>query len=127
MPVEINISDEGTKYLNTPARDQLRVAVESYSGDLLKEASRLEATAKTTAGNPEITSSMVRDADLLLRRAYRRPKKKSLVIVQIVAAVTGFLTGLLTDLALKDPGWMIAFVVVLSVALTTTIFLVLKD
>ena len=71
----MDISDEDTKYLNDPAKTELRTCVQSYLGELLREANRLEAGERTTSGDPEITSSMVKDAAILLKREYKKPRK----------------------------------------------------
>jgi len=123
------VPDEDMTYLNQPAVAELQSSIERYCDELLKEASRLEATAKTTQGDPEITSSMIRDATLLLRRGYRRPKKKLwLIIAQVVAPVTGVVAGLLADMELlKEPLLLVAFVVFLSIASTSTVLVVVKE
>ncbi len=112
MPLQISIPDDDTKYLNQPAKAELETSVRKFSDELLREASRLEAAGNTTGGSPEITSSMIKDATLLLRRGYRKPKKVWwLVAAQVAAVVTTFITGLLADLdKLKDPRLMIAFI-----------------
>jgi hypothetical protein len=129
MPLQITIPDDEIKYLNPPAITELEVSVRKFSDELLQESSRLEAASKTTNGNPEITSSMVKDATLLLRRGYRKPKKSWwLVVVQIVAVATTFVTGILADFdKLKEPNSMIAFIVFLSIAITTTVLVLFKE
>jgi len=129
MPLQIVVPDEDITYLNEPAVTELQSSIERYCDELLEEASRLEAASKTTRGDPEITSSMIRDATLLLRRGYRRPRKKPwLVVVQVVAPVTGVVTGLLADMELlKEPPILIAFVVFLSIAITATVLVVVKE
>jgi hypothetical protein len=129
MPVEILIPDEATKYLNGPAVIELQSLMKRYSDDLLAESSRLEATTKTSAGSPEITSSMIKDADLLLRRGYRRPKKKWYqILTQVCAPLFGVITGLLgTKENIKDPGMMIWFIICLIITILSTVITVVKD
>lgn len=129
MPLELKIPDMASKYLNRQAESHYKKAVEGYAEDLLKEASRLEATAKSGTGDPEITSTMVKDADLLLRRGWVRPAKKPyLILAQIIATIGGFLTGLLADMdKLKDVVTLVVFVVLLTVTITATVVAVLKD
>lgn len=129
MPVNMSIPDGTTTHLNHQALAEYQKAVARYSEDLLSEAGRLEATSHTSAGNPEITSSMVRDADLLMRRGYLRPRKSRLLILaQVVSTVFGFLTGLLADSQqLQSVGSLFRFVLVLTVTITTTVIVVLKD
>ena len=129
MALEVKIPEESAKYLNERATGEFRGAVERYSSDLLREASRLEATAKSTGGDPEITSTMVKDADILLRRGYARPAKNPLLIAsQLLATVGGFITGLLADTdKLKDATTLIVFVVLLTVTITATVVALVKD
>jgi hypothetical protein len=129
MPVQIELPDESLTHLNQQAQEECRRAVDRYAQDLLREAGRLEATGRTAAGNPEITSSMVKDADLLMRRGYaRRPKGVVMTIAQVMAPVSGAITGLLADMQkLRDPGTLILFVFLLAFTITTTAVVVLKD
>lgn len=114
--------------MNGPAQTAFATAVSRYSADLLAEASRLEA-ATNTSGTAELTSTMVQDADLLLRRGYaKRRKSRLLVCAQIVSAVGGWLTGVLTNgNVLKTPLGLGSFVVVLTVTLTALLVAVMKE
>lgn len=129
MPLDLKLPDDAAKYLNQQAANQYKHAVEGYAEDLLKEASRLEATAKSSPGDPEITSTMVKDADLLLRRGWVRPAKKPLLIAsQLLATIGGFLTGLLADMdKLKDAATLVVFVVLLTVTITAAVVALMKD
>ncbi len=129
MALNLAVTNDTTEHLNQPAEAQTIAALKRYADDLLAEASRLEAVLKTTSGNPEITSSMIKDADLLLRRGYRKPRKsRRLIGSQIIAPVSGFLTGMLADLKLlAEPQWLVAFVIVLTVTITSTVIVVLKE
>jgi hypothetical protein len=122
-------SRDATKYLNPPAELELQRVVDQYALDLLTEAGRLEGAGKSTKGNPELTSTFIKDADLLLRRGYsRRPKTPLLVVSQVVGSVGGFLTGLLADAdKLKDPLMLLVFVVLLTVTITATVIAVMKE
>ena len=129
MPIQITIDQDATTCLNPLAEGEYKEAVERYAEELLKEASRLEAALNTTKGKPQITSSMVKDGDLLLRRGYARPKRKtSLVLAQLVSTVGGFVTGLFADPdKLKDATMLVVFVVLLTVTITTTVIVVVKE
>lgn len=129
MAFEIKIPDDTATHLNALAVGEFRAAIEQYAGDLFREAGRLEATAKSTKGVPEVTSTMVKDADILLRRGYaRQPKKPLLVLSQLVATVGGFVTGLLADMdKLKDATTLVVFVILLTLTITATVIAVIKD
>jgi hypothetical protein len=129
MTFDLKVPDEVTKHLKERAAAEYRGAVERYAVDLLKEASRLEAANKGTSGDPEITSTMVKDADILLRRGYARPSKKPLLIgAQLVATVGGFVTGLLADMdKLRDANALVLFVVILTLTITAAVVALVKD
>lgn len=129
MPVELKIAEQATQHLNAPASGELKACVERYAADLLGEANRLEAATKSTDGGPEITSTMIKDADILLRRGYRRPPKgRVLIVAQLVATVGGFLTGLFADAEkLKSPIGFSVFVLALALTVTATVVAVMKE
>ena len=129
MPLQINVSDSDLQHLNNQAKQELRSSVEIHIRDLLGEARRLETTHHTAGSQPEITSSHVSDAALLLRRGYRPPRKPRWVVaIQIVAAVSTLLAGALLDFdTLKDPLMLIVFIVVLCIAIGTTVSVLLKE
>lgn len=129
MPTQVALTENATKYFNPQAVIVTRDRVLKYAEDLCKEAGRLEDTARTSGGDPEITSSMVRDADLLLRRGYRQPRLRGWsIVMKVVAPVFGLLTGLLADFQkLKEPGWLFAFIVVLAITITTTVIVASKE
>lgn len=129
MPVEISIHDDDIKYLNRPAKAELQKVIENYYNDLLKEANRLEATSKATQGSPEITSTLIKDADLLFRRGYRKPKRSPwLKAAQIGSTVASVITGILADPeTLKSTLLIILFIVVFSIAIATTVLVVAKE
>lgn len=77
------------QHLNAAAIDEFEDKVQRYADDLVREAERLEATQRTTSGDPEITSTMVSDANTLLRRAYVRPRRSRLTICLQVVAYAG--------------------------------------
>ena len=129
MPTNVTIPEDAVRYLNHQAKEELRTSVEQYRDDLLKEASRLEAATSSAAGIPQITSSMMKDADLLLRHGYRKPRSNPLMVIsRIVAPVTGVLTGLLADTELlAEPRWLVAFVVTLALTFILTTIIVVKE
>lgn len=129
MSLELTIPDAATQYLNDQAKMTAKECVKGYADDVLKEAGRLEAAARSAGGGPEITSSMIKDADLLLRRGYRqRPRKPWLITAQVIAPIGGVVTGFLgqTDF-LKKPGLLGPFIAVLTITIAATVISVFKD
>ena len=129
MPTEIVITDEDIKYLNDPAKEQMRKHIEDYIDQLLNESSRLEAAHRTTDGEPEINSSMVNDAAHLIHLGYQKHKKPGwLTACQIVSMVSTLLTGLVFDFdRLKDPIMLVAFLVLLAFAIVFNVIVLNKD
>ena len=128
MPLQITIQDEDVRYLNEPAKTELLSAVTKHSEELLQEASRLEAAVKTTPGDPEITSSMVKDAALLLKRGYSpHMRNNKLLCVQALAALSMLVTGIMANAVfadpdrLKSPLALAAFFIVVITAITSTL------
>jgi hypothetical protein len=96
MPDREDIAD--LQFLNLAAQEELEKRIRDYRRDLLQEAARLEAVQRLDSRDPEIVSTMVADADLMLRRAYRRPPRSKLVVTAhlgsyAVAVVIGILTN----------------------------------
>lgn len=113
----------------SPPTEEFRKCVENYAGDLLSEVERLEAGQRTAGTNaPEFTSSMVSDADRLLRRAYRRPKSMSTgqKVWRIVVSASLIAVGVATNNLDEDWG-IVLFVVSVTVALGGTIYDLVGD
>lgn len=126
----VTIPAEATRYLNVQARVELNAATTRYAEDLVKEAGRLEANARGVAGDPEITTTMIHDAEMVLRRGYSRQQSRSVLVTscQVIAIVGGIATGLLADMEkLQDPFTMVVFVAVLAATITASVIAFLKD
>lgn len=129
MPFNLNVSEALTRYLNPQALSEAQTRLESYATDLLREASRLETTSSTANGDPQITSSMVADADLLLRRGYRQGRRNYWLIAgKILSPLGGLAAGFFTDgEKLKQPLMLALFIVLLIVTVTSTVLVVVKE
>lgn len=119
MPDKITITDDEIKYLNQPAVDELKLSLVTYKKAIISEASRLETNNKTTNGDPEITSTHIKDAVTLLNRGYKNPKKKLwFYIVKISGVLLALITGFLFE-KLSEPWGPITFA--LALAITTIV------
>ncbi len=125
---DFTVADQAIEYLNAPAKVELKGSVERYAEHLLREASRLEATTKSTQGTPEITSTMIKDADILLRRGYvRQPKDRFLIGAQVVATLGSFVTGLFANAeSLREPSTLVLFIVLLAITITSSVVSIMK-
>ena len=129
MPLKIEIQDAELVYLNQPAKDELKSSIEDYIDEVLDEATRLEAGNNTSGRTPQITSSMISDAKLLLRKDYKKPKKPLRIkIIQIIASVSAAIFGVMFDYdKVKEPTFIVLLLLVFAVALGTTIFVVMNE
>lgn len=127
--MNFKIPGDAVRYLNQQGLHQFITLVERYAIELLTEARRLEASGRSTNGDPEITSTLVRDADLHLRRGYRRRSKSLLLFVcQLIGTVGAWITGLLSDVELlKDPLLLMGFVVVLVATIAAMAVTLMKE
>jgi hypothetical protein len=102
--MDVEIADDLLPYLNEAARGEFRTRVGVFAGDLIEEAGRLEATQRDTPGDPEITSTVVRDANLLLRKGYVRRRRSSVdLVLQLVSYVAAIGAG--AGATALDKGW----------------------
>lgn len=120
--MQIAVDDKALTGFNDPARAELTKAAKDFIEDLVKESNRIEATRNPASGNPQVTSSMVTDAAVLVRRGLAQPKKKlGGKIARILAAVLSLAVGFTYDAAkLQDKTYMLFFVVVVAVAIIAT-------
>lgn len=129
MPLQFQIDDDDVKYLNHDARTALLDSIRKYGTDVLDEALRLEATAGSQLGNPQVTSGIIEDADLVLRKGYRKPKKSArFKRAQIAAIFSTFVAGLLADYSfLQEPLYLVLFVLSIVISLSLAIFLLFAE
>lgn len=127
--MEIQISEDDLKGFNDKAKDKLSEAATEFIGDLIEESNRLESSRNTTGDDPEITSSMVNDARVLIRRGLAQPKKGiGLKIFRVAAAVLSLLVGVLYDSTkLQSGGYMLLFIGVITAAILTVTISTIKE
>ncbi|MCF5716794.1 hypothetical protein GS629_00415 [Aeromonas veronii] len=127
--MDINISNEDLKGFNEQAKAKLAEAATEFIGDLIEESNRLESSRNTSGNEPEITSSMVNDARILIRRGLTQPKKDfGLKILRIAAAVLSLLVGVLYDSEkLQSGGYMLLFIGVITAAILTVTISTIKE
>jgi hypothetical protein len=129
MPLKIEIPDNEIENLNQPAKDELASSVRNYIAEIIGEASRLEAANNTTGRNPQIISSMISDAVLLLRRGYKKRKKPIwLRIIQVISVISAAIFGGMFDYEkMKEPVFVVLLLIVFATALATTIFVFMNE
>ncbi len=129
MPIEINIPDSDISGFNDKAQDKLKSATTEFIADIIEESNRIESGRNTTQGSPEITSSMVNDAKVLIRRGLAIPKKnRRLRILRIAVAVLSLLVGIMYDKAkLQSGGYMLFFVLLIAATILCVTISTLKE
>jgi hypothetical protein len=107
--------------LQGAAKGEFDRCVADFAKALLAEAQRLEA-GQSSSGTPEITSTMVRDANMLVRKNYHRPKKSAgYVASNLIAGAALVVVGVATNHL--DKQWaQIVFPIAVVVALTAGMF-----
>jgi hypothetical protein len=127
--LNIDLADELTRFLNAQAVAEAQSRLKTYASDLLREAGRLETTSRNSTADPQITSSMVADADLLLRRGYRQaPRSLWLVAGKIISPLGALAAGFFIDPdKLKEPLLLLALIVLIIVTVTATVLTVVKE
>ena len=84
--MDLSLPDELAEDLSPSAVTKLKDVVAAYAKDLVDEASRLEKFQRSGSAEPEITSTMVEDADGLIRRGYvRKGRSWPNIIAQLLA------------------------------------------
>lgn len=127
--MEIDIPDDDLKGFNAKAKEKLDESAKEFVGDLIEESNRIESARNTSGNDPEITSSMVNDARVLIRRGLSQPKKNMNVrLLRVVAAILSLLVGMLYDSTkLQDSGYMLLFIVVITAAILTVTISTIKE
>lgn len=73
--MEIKIDDNELVGFNHLAKDKLNEATSQFVSKLIEESHRLESNSNTTGGVPEVTSSNVSDANILVSKGLSKHKK----------------------------------------------------
>jgi hypothetical protein len=129
MPINIIIPDTDLNGFNQPAQNELKKSIQDFSNDLLAECNRIEASANTTSNVPEITSSIVADARVLLRHKISKPKKSSWKVwLKIAASLVTLLSGIMYQKEkLQDTSYLIFYIIVIALAIILTTLTILKE
>lgn len=117
--MQIDVNDKTLAGFNDHAKTELRKATNEFIEELVRESNRIEAARNPSSGNPQVTSGMVTDAAVLVRRGLGQPKKRiGTKVVRIVAAVLSLAVGFTYDATkLQDKGYMLIFVITVAVAI----------
>ena len=115
----IDIEDRNLLGFNQPAKDELKKSATDFIDELIKESNRIESSRNPSSGNPQITSGMVTDATVFVRRGLIQPKKKIRVkVLRVISAIVSLLVGIIYDATkLQDKTYMLIFIVVVAITI----------
>ena len=125
MNIEFQIPDEKIQNLSQNAKSELKNLCKDYTEEILDEASRIESSRRNPETDSEITASIIKEADIFSKR-FPAPKKRSwwVKVIQIIAFISCIITGSLFDTdKFQDSKHVFLFIIVLFVAISTTVFL----
>lgn len=117
--MQIDIDDKTIAGFNDPAKAELKKAGLEFLEELVRESNRIEASRNPSSGTPQVTSSIVIDAAVLIRRGLSQPKKRiGSKLLRIAAAVLSLVVGFAYDATkLQDKTYMLIFVIVVALAI----------
>lgn len=129
MPINININDADLAGFNEQAKQELKASIETFSDDLISEANRIESSVNSTSQGPEITSSIVRDAKVLIRHKISKPKRNIWsIILKIGASVLSLIAGIMYQKEkLQDTTYLVIYIIVIAFAILLTTITVIKE
>jgi hypothetical protein len=129
MEIRVSVTDESVAAFSPSAIAGLNEAATGYAKDLIAETNRLEAGRNSAADKPEVTRAMVIDARDMMRRGLYTPKRSlGLKALRVSAAVLPLFVGIMYDGEnLQNGLYMIAFIVVIELAILAVTLSVLKE
>lgn len=129
MPINIDINDSDLAGFNEQAKQELKTSIETFSDDLIAEANRIESSVNSTSQGPEITSSIVRDAKVLIRHKISKPKRNAMsILLKIGASVLSLVAGIMYQKEkLQDTTYLVFYIIVIALAILLTTISVIKE
>lgn len=128
MKLEIDIPDEKVQHFSQDAITELKAQSIRIAQEITDEASRIEEGRRLPTAHSEITQSIVKEAAAQPRMTISRKKNHLIKIIQAVAFISTLISGLLLDISkFTETNHVIWFIVVLFVAIATTIYLIFNQ
>lgn len=117
--MQIDIEERNLSGFNDHAKTALKKSISDFSEELIKESNRIESSRNPSSDSPQVTSGIVNDATVLIRRGLVQPKKKTRVVVcRIISAIFSLLVGIIYDATkLQDKIYMLVFIIVVVIAI----------
>ena len=117
--MDIQIDENKLSGFNIHARSELIKAIKEHAAEIIREANRLESSRNNTGNGPEITSSIVKDAQLFLQKGMSSPHKKGLDrCLQIGSSILPLIVGILYNSEKLQNSWYMAvYIIVISITI----------
>lgn len=123
MKLEIDIPEEKVQYFSQDAKTELKEQSIRIALEIADEASRIEEGRRLPTAHSEITQSIVKEAAAQPRMTVSRKKNYKIKIIQAIAFISTLISGNLLDTSkFTETNHVIWFIVVLFVAIATTIY-----
>lgn len=130
MAIQVDIDDSKVDNFSIGAQTTLKLQIEKYADDIIKEANLIEEALRENGASTEITSNNILQAIRKNRTSCSKKTKWSLLIAKIVSSLSLLITGFLFD----SDGYqnniikLIMFTVCLVIACVSTVLqFVLED
>lgn len=124
MKIEFDISDDKIVNFSLGAKNELIYQSQRITGDIVDEASRIEASRRIYDTNSEVTQSNIKEAANQPRMMVVKKKTWLTKVIQIASFVSSLIMGSLLDTdKFKDISHVIWFIIMTFFAIGTTIYL----
>lgn len=129
MAKNISISDDELVGFTDQAAIDFEASVTAFKADLLREIGLIEAGQGAGSGGPEITSRMVKEAEVVFARgSIYRKKKSGEKALKTVSVLSLFIAGAMVQKDnLSSFPYLITFLVVVGIAIFTNILVHMRD
>lgn len=119
--MEIKIDDRELVGFNEPAKKKLEDVTCEFAIKIIEEANRLESKHNSSGGQPEITSSNISDANILVSKGLTRPKnnwkKKTL---KIFGSLLPLFVGMMYNTTkLQEGTYLLLFIGLIVITIVT--------
>ncbi|EGQ9303497.1 hypothetical protein F7U75_21450 [Vibrio vulnificus] len=127
--MRIDIDESDLDGFNNNAKIKLRETTEKFVSDLIEEAHRLESKTNSVGGTPEVTSSNVSDASILITKGLSQKKTGiGSKVSRIVAALLPLAVGAMYDSQkLQDGTYMFMFIGVVTASIIAVTLSILTE
>lgn len=128
MKIEFNISDDKIINFSRGAKAELTRQSNRIAEEIVDEASRIEASRRISDTTSEVTQSNVKEAATQPRMIFTKKKSWTSKIIQIIAFASSLIAGGLLDIdKFKERSYVICFIIVLFIAIATTVYLIFNQ